>query len=107
MPSKKYRLKLSENARGQIHRLTDYLIERAGAQTAFDVIDELLAGMDKLEDMPYLGSPHPDHFLATEGYMALFLGRYVCVYIIHDRDIYVAGVFHQKTDWLSAFDPAP
>jgi plasmid stabilization system protein ParE len=105
MPKNKTKLIYSDAAYENIDRLASFLIEKTEAQTAFDIIDDLIDGIDKLAEMPYLGSPHPDKHLADKGFMTLFIKRYVCVYIIQEKEIHIIGVFHQKTDWLSKFNP--
>ncbi|MDR3225822.1 MAG: type II toxin-antitoxin system RelE/ParE family toxin [Clostridiales Family XIII bacterium] len=105
MPKNKKRLQYSDEAIADIERLSIFLIERAGAQTSFDTIGELTEGIDKLKDMPYLGSLHPNPLLAAEGLMVYFLGHYVCVYFMIDDTVYIAGVFHQRADWISQFAP--
>ena len=98
MPAK---LTYSEEALGHIDKLSDFLIRQAGTQTALRIIDELLDSFDILEDMPYLGHPHPDSLLAGRGYRVYNSGRYVGVYLITETGPWMAGVYHTKTDWLT------
>jgi plasmid stabilization system protein ParE len=104
MPKNKMQLIYSEEIDAHLDRLSAFLVDKGGAQTAFDVIGELIDGIDKLREMPHTGSPHPNPTLAARGYYTLFLGRYVCIYLIDGNVIWVGGVFHQKTDWVMQFD---
>jgi plasmid stabilization system protein ParE len=107
MPKRRNRLVYADDTIAQIDRLAIFLCETAGVQTAFDVIEELTDNILSLEDMPHLGSPHPNPRLADKGYLTLFLGRYVCIYRIIGDLVLVSGVFHQRTDWITKFNPVP
>ena len=98
MPGK---LVYSEEALGDIDRLSDFLVRHAGAQTALHVIDELLRSFGILEEMPYLGREHPDPMLAGRGYRVYVAGRYVGVYLVTKEGVWMTGVYHTKTDWLT------
>ena len=91
----------SEEALGHLDRLSDFLVRNAGIQTASHMIDELLRSFEILEDMPYLGREHPDPLLAGRGYRIYVAGRYVGVYLVTDEGVWMAGVYHTKTDWLT------
>jgi len=95
------KLTYSEDALGHLDKLADFLVRNAGDRTALSVIDELLENFSILEDMPYLGREHPDPLLADRGYRVYSAGRYVGVYLITEEGVWMAGVYHTKTDWLT------
>ena len=102
MPGK---LTYSEEALGHLDRLSDFLVRNAGAQTALHVIDELLDSFEILKDMPYIGREHPDPLLANRGYRVYTAGRYAGVYLVTEEGVWIAGVYHTKTDWLTREKP--
>ena len=95
------RIIYSEEADGHLHNLTDFLVRQAGDLTARRVIKELLERFDVLKDLPYLCREHPDPLLASRGYRVFSTGRYVGVYLAIEGGVWIAGVFHTKTDWLT------
>ena len=94
-------LTYSEEALSHIDGLADFLVRQAGVGTAMSLIDELLDSFDILAEMPYLGREHPDPVLASRGYRVYVVGRYVGVYLVTDDGVWMAGVYHTKTDWLT------
>ena len=94
-------LRYSEEALGHIDKLSDFLVRQAGVETSLRIIDELLDAFDKLEEMPYIGREHPDPLLASRGYRVYSSGNYVGVYLATDEGVWVAGVYHTRTDWLA------
>jgi len=95
------KLTYSEDALGHLDKLSDFLIRNAGELTASKVIDELLKSFRILKDMPYIGREHPDPLLAGRGYRVYSAGRYAGVYLVTDEGVWIAGVYHTKTDWLT------
>ena len=91
----------SEEALGHLDKLSDFLVRNADAQTALHVIDQLLDSFEILEGMPFLGREHPDTLLASRGYRIYIAGRYVGVYLVTEEGVWMAGVYHTKTDWLT------
>ena len=98
MPDK---LTYSEDALGHLDKLADFLVRNAGELTALKVMDELLESFRILQEMPYLGREHPDKLLAGRGYRVYFAGRYAGVYVVTEQGVWMAGVYHTKTDWLN------
>ena len=97
----KHRMTYSEEALGHLGRLSDFLVRQVGVEKAQVIIDELLDKLCTLEEMPYLGHEHPDALLAGRGYRAYKAGRYVAVYLVTESGVWIAGVYHTKTDWLT------
>ena len=95
------RLRYSEEALGHIDKLSDFLVRQMGVEASLRIIDELLDSFDKLEEMPYIGRVHPDPLLASRGYRVYSHGNYVGVYLVTDEGVWIAGVYHTKTDWLT------
>lgn len=92
-----YRLRITENAAGQIDRLADYLavkLHNPGAAGKF--MDELAAVYDRMEENPYQFPESADGYLQKRGYReALLPGlHYRAVFRIEDGTVYVVGVFH-------------
>ena len=94
------RLTYSEEALGHLDRLTNFLVLNAGLQTDMKVINDLLDRFDTLAKMPYIGREHPDPLLAERGYRVYTAGRYVGVYLVTEEGVWIAGIYHTKTDWL-------
>jgi len=91
----------SEEALSHLNKLSDFLVRNAGELTASRIIDELMISFRILKDMPYMGREHPDPFLASRGYRIYISGKYVGVYLVIDEIVWMAGVYHTKTDWLT------
>ena len=94
----------SEEAFSHLDRLSDYLVREVGVQTASDVINQLLDSFDVLEKMPCIGREHPDPLLAGRGYRLLIAGQYAGVYLVLEESVWIAGVYHTKTDWLAKME---
>ena len=101
----RHKLTYSEEALSHLDRLSDFLVQNAGTQTAFDVISELINSFDILIEMPNIGREHPDPMLANRGYRVLFIGRYACVYIVDNKEVWIAGVYYTKSDWIMRYQP--
>ena len=95
------KLTYSEDALGHIDKLSDFLVRNAGELAASKIIDELLKSFRILKEMPYIGREHPDTLLASRGYRIFISGSYVCIYLITEDGVWIAGVYHTKTDWLT------
>ena len=95
-------LTYSEEALGHLDRLANFLVLKNGTEKAKAIIGELLDKVDILGEMPCLGREHPDALLASRGYRVYSAGRYVCVYLVTEDGVWIAGVYHTKTDWLTS-----
>jgi plasmid stabilization system protein ParE len=87
-----------------IAAIADRLECYAGEAAADRVADEILARIDLLATIPYLGSLHQDPVLASSGYRKLVVGRYVVIYRVYDGRATVVRVFHGSTNYVPKMD---
>jgi len=87
-------------AREDILDIARYHLEKAGADSARKVTEQIVRNIDRLAQFPLMGKTHPDPVLAGSGYRKLVLtSPYVCIYKVLDEGIYIYRVVNGKTDY--------
>jgi len=96
----KCRVELLDAAWRDIDKITDFHLEKVGADSARHIADTILASVEKLAEFPLMGPIHPDQELAALGYRKLVLTKtYVAVYRVIGGTIYIYRIVNGTTDY--------
>lgn len=92
------RLSLTRRALSDIHGIFEYSTARWGKPTAEKYIDDLEAGLKRIQEHPDLLKPEPDLHDALQFYR---VNQHVLVCDVHPKSIVVLTVIHASMDILS------
>ena len=89
-------VRYSPEAVEDLRRLREF-IEEKNPVAAQNAASTLLAGINQLKAFPLLGTkvslaPNPDSV------RDLVIGNYLARYLVHEKEIYVLRIWHQKED---------
>lgn len=94
----KRRIRILRRAAADIAEIRDY-IETDSPEAADRVVEELLSGIERLGDFPFLGPVPRDERLRRLGYRVLIRGRYLIFYKIVGSQVRVYRVLHQRREY--------
>lgn len=96
----KCRVELLPAAWQDVDHISDFHLEKVGADSAQRITDKILDGVEGLADFPLMGPPHPDPELAVQGYRKLVLTKtYVAVYRVMEPVVLVYRIVNGTTDY--------
>lgn len=96
----KCRVELLPPAWLDVEKISDFHLEKVGADSAQRVTDKILDGVEGLAEFPLMGPPHPDPELAIQGYRKLVLTKtYVAVYRVIDNVVLIYHIVNGTTDY--------
>jgi len=89
------RVILARRASNDLDDIWTYVAAEAGARVASDLIDEILAAMDRLAEMPGMGHTRPD---VSSPHRVWSVFRFLIIYRFDSQALYVARVVHGQRD---------
>ena len=83
--------------------IEDYYLLRFGVESAMKVTDQILNSIERLELYPDSGSLTPDKWLNRKGYRMVISERYVSIYRLIEKIVYVYHIAHTQTEYTKLF----
>ena len=103
---KKHKLIILAPAQRELEAIADIYSHLAGMDSAIKITDKILDALERLEAFPLIGVLHHDRILRNQGYRTLVVDKYICVYRIIEKNIYVYHIVHGATDYPQLFKEA-
>jgi toxin ParE1/3/4 len=86
-----------------LKRIEDWYLLQFDVQTALNVVDSILAAIERLEQFPDSGSLTPDAWLNEQGYRMVISRKHVAIYKQIDNIIYVYHIVDTQTEYTKLF----
>lgn len=99
----KYEILRTDTADAGIRRIILYVAQNFGNEIALEKLAEIEAGINILEDDPYIGSDPKYLVLKRQGYKVLILEKDLVFYKIdeHNKKVIIYAVVDQRQDYLN------
>lgn len=100
----KYSLKMTKAASEDYEAVYLYIADELLAQQAADsMIDKLQEGIQRLQEMPLIGSYVRDDYLRSKGYRRLSVGNYSIFYLVYEKErvLYVMRILYNGRDYMN------
>lgn len=98
-----YKVEILPTAWEDLKRIEDYYLLRFGVESAMKVTDQILNSIEHLESYPDSGSLTPDKWLNRKGYRMVISERFVSIYRIIERTVYVYHIADTQTEYTKLF----
>ena len=98
-----YKVEILPTAWEDLKSIEDYYLLRFGVESAMKVTDQILNSIEHLESYPDSGSLTPDKLLNRKGYRMVISERFVSIYRIIERIVYVYHIADTQTEYTKLF----
>ena len=98
-----YKVEILPTAWEDLKSIEDYYLLRFGVESAMKVTDQILHSIEHLESYPDSGSLTPDKWLNRKGYRMVISERFVSIYRIIERIVYVYHIADTQTEYTKLF----
>ena len=98
-----YKVEILPTAWEDLKSIEDYYLLRFGVESAMKVTDQILNSIEHLESYPDSGSLTPDKWLNRKGYRMVISERFVSIYRIIERIVYVYHIADTQTEYTKLF----
>ena len=98
-----YKVELLNLAWIELDAIADYHLQEVGAVSAKKVTDKILNALKRLETFPLSGPLVPYKELAERGYRMLVCGKYICLYKINEKTVYVHHIVAAASNYPALF----
>ena len=98
-----YKVEILPTAWEDLKSAEDYYLLRFGVESAMKVTDQILNSIEHLESYPDSGSLTPDKWLNRKGYRMVISERFVSIYRIIERIVYVYHIADTQTEYTKLF----
>lgn len=99
----RYKIELLPTAWEDLKKIEDYYLLQFGVESAIKVTDHILNSIERLETYPDSGSLTPDTWLNKQGYRMVICERYVSIYRLIDKRVYVYHIADTQTEYTKLF----
>ena len=83
--------------------IEDYYLLQFGVESAMKVTDQILNSIERLELYPNFGSLTPDKWLNRKGYHMIISERYVSIYRLIEKTVYIYHIADTQTEYTKLF----
>ena len=98
-----YCVEILNPAWNELDAISDFHFIEVGPKSAKKITDKILDSLERLESFP-LSCPHvPYKELAERGYRMLVCGKYVCIYELIGKTVYVHHIVAAATNYPALF----
>ena len=94
-----YKVEILPTAWEDLKSIEDYYLLRFGVESAMKVTDQILNSIEHLESYPDSGSLTPDKWLNRKGYRMVISERFVSIYRIIERIVYVYHIADTQKEY--------
>lgn len=98
-----YKVEILPTAWEDLKRIEDYYLLQFGVESAIKVTDQILNSIERLENFPESGSLTPDKWLNRKGYRMVIFERYVSIYRLINKTVYVYHIADTQTEYTKLF----
>ena len=95
----KCKLELLTPAQRELEEIARVYLELAGADSARKITDQILDSLERLKTYPLSGSLPRDRWLREAGYRLVISGKFVAVYRLFGRTVFVYHIAHGASDY--------
>jgi plasmid stabilization system protein ParE len=99
MPAPTYKLAILTPAQRELEEIARVYLELAGADSARRITDQILDSLERLKTYPLSGSLPRDRWLRDAGYRLVISGKYIAVYRLIERTVFVYHIAHGASDY--------
>ena len=99
-----YSVELLNPAWNDLDAISDFHLFEVGPNSARKITDKILNSLERLESFPQSCPLAPYKELADKGYRMLVCGKYVCIYEIIGKTVYVHHIVAAATNYPALFD---
>ena len=92
--------RVHERAQADLEEIWLYSVEQWGVEQADRYIENLVSRFEWLAAHPLLGKARDD---IKAGYFCYPEGRHLIFYVLHDEEVEIIGVLHQRMDIIEHF----
>ena len=100
----KYRVELLSPAWQDLDAISDFHMHEVGPVSARKITDKILSALERLETFPLSCPLVPYKELADKGYRMLICGKYICIYELLGKTVYVHHIVAGATNYPALFD---
>jgi len=98
-----YSVELSRLAWLDLDAISDFHLSEVGPKSARKITDRILNTLERLESFPLSCSLVPYKALADKGYRMLVCGKYICIYELIGKIVYVHHIVAAATNYPALF----
>ena len=99
MPVQTFKLAILTPAQRELEEIARVHLELAGADSARKITGQILDSLERLKTYPLSGSVPRDRWLREAGYRLVISGKFIAVYRLIERTVYVYHIAHGASDY--------
>lgn len=99
MPVQTFKLAILTPAQRELEEIARVYLELAGADSARKITGQILDSLERLKTYPLSGSVPRDRWLREAGYRLVISGKFIAVYRLIERTVYVYHIAHGASDY--------
>ena len=99
MPVQTFKLAILTPAQRELEEIARVYLELAGADSARKITGQILDSLERLKTYPLSGSVPRDRWLREAGYRLVISGKFIVVYRLIERTVYVYHIAHGASDY--------
>jgi plasmid stabilization system protein ParE len=99
-----YSVELSNPAWLDLDAISDYHLAQVGPKSARKITDRILNALERLESFPLSCPLVPYRVIAEKGYRMLVCGKYICIYELIGKTVYVHHIVAAATNYPALFE---
>ena len=99
MPAQTFKLAILTPAQRELEEIARVYLELAGADSARKITGQILVSLERLKTYPLSGSLPRDRWLREAGYRLVISGKFIAVYRLIERTVYVYHIAHGASDY--------
>lgn len=99
MPVQTFKLAILTPAQRELQEIARVYLELAGADSARKITGQILDSLERLKTYPLSGSVPRDRWLREAGYRLVISGKFIAVYRLIERTVYVYHIAHGASDY--------
>jgi len=98
-----YSVELSSLAWLDLDVISDFHLVEVGPKSARKITDKIMNSLERLETFPLSCPLVPYRELAEKGYRMLVCGKYICIYELIGKTVYVHHIIAAATNYPALF----
>ena len=99
MPVQTFKLAILTPAQRELEEIARVYLELAGADSARKITGQILDSLERLKTYPLSGSVPRDRWLREAGYRLVISGKFIAVYRLIERTVYIYHIAHGASDY--------
>jgi len=98
-----YNVELLSPAWRDLDAISDFHLLEVGPESARRITDKILSALERLEIFPFSCPLVPYSELAEKGYRVLVCGKYVCLYYVIEKTVYIHHIVAAAVNYPALF----